>query len=194
MDERQKVNILEEWLYYRIYAKPVENWYQNLLREIVQPFIFDNEKKIKSFFFLKYHFRYGIDEGIENTCEQKMKVNRGDLISFIRLRVLTEQENIPDLEAKLLKHTEACQTVLEKEKCEYNEIADLGNRFGKERFELVRKYLEYACRISLSLLQEPRDLNYINKIGGLIHLPSNILEYKVRLQCSNCGREMDFQP
>jgi hypothetical protein len=186
--------MLKDWLYYKIYARPIENWYQNLLREIVLPFISENEKQIESFFFLKYHFRFEIDEGIENTCEQRIRANRGDLISFIRFRVLTEQENILDLEEKLLKLIEACQTVLEKEKCTYDEMADLGNRFGKERFELVRKYLEYACRISLSLLEEQRDANYFNKISGLIHLPSNILEHRVRFPCPHCGQEVDFQP
>ena len=188
------MSILEEWLYYRIYAKPVENWYGSLLREIVQPFIAGNDGQIKSFFFLKYYFRYGIDEGIENTCEQRLRVNREDWISFIRFRVLTDEENIADLEEKLLKLIEACQTVLEKEKCTYDEMADLGNRFGKERFESVRKYLEYACRISLSLLEEQRDGKYFDKISGLIHLPSNILEYRVRFPCPHCGQEVDFQP
>jgi len=93
-----------------------------------------------------------------------------------------------------LKLIEACQIVLEKEKCKYDEMADLGNRFGRERVELVRKYLEYACRISLSLLGELRDDDYFDKISGLIHLPSNILEYRVRLRCSQCGQEFDFQP
>jgi hypothetical protein len=186
--------MLEDWLYYRIYAKPVGNWYQDLLKEIVRPFISSNEKQIKSFFFLKYNLQYGINEGMENVCEQKMKANIGEWISFIRLRVLTEHENISDLEAKLLKLVKACQTVLEKEKCTYDEVADLGNRFGKERVEIVRKYLECACRVSLSLLEETRDENYFKKISGIIHLPSNILEYRVGIRCPNCGQVSDFQP
>lgn len=188
------MKILEEWLYYKIYAKSIENWYQNLLREIVQPFVSENEKQIKSFFFFKYYFQYGIGEGIENTCEQKLKVNRGDEISFIRLRVLSEQENISDLETNLLKLIDGCQSVLEKEKCTYDEMADLGNRFGKERVEVVRKYLESACRVSLSLLGETRDENYFKKISGLIHLPSNVLEYRVIIPCSQCGQKFLFQP
>ena len=185
---------MKVWLYYKIYAKPVENWYQDLLREIVQPFIAENEKAIESFFFFKYHFRYGIDEGIENTCEQKVTPNRGDLVSFVRLRVLSEQENIAELEATLLRRIDACQTVLEKEKCRYDEMADIGNRFGRERVEIVRKYLESACRVCLSLLNETRDGNYFNKISGLVHLPSNILEYRVRIPCPNCGAEIAFSP
>lgn len=132
---------MEEWLYYKIYAKPDENWYQNLLKEIVRPFVSDNENQIKSFFFFKYHFRYGVDEGIENTCEQKMKANKGDLISFIRFRVLADQGNIAELEAKLLKLVEVCPTVLEREKCKYDELADLGSRFGKERFDWLESIL-----------------------------------------------------
>ena len=85
---------MKDWLYYRIYAKTVENWYPNILREIVQPFISENEKQIESFFFFKYHMQYGIHEDVEKTCEQKFK--KGDWVSFIRLRVLTEEKNISD--------------------------------------------------------------------------------------------------
>ena len=180
---------MKDWIYYKIYAKEVNDWYPRLLKEIVQPFISKNEEVIESFFFFKYHFRYGIDEKVEKACEQKFKV--GELVSFIRLRVLAEQENIENLEDGLLKLIEASPTVLETEKCKYDEMADLGNRFGKQRVEQVRKYLEYACRICLSLLEEPRDFQ---KISGLIHLPSNILEYIVELQCPKCGQKRPFQP
>lgn len=101
---------------------------------------------------------------------------------------------ISDLETRLLKLINACQTVLEKEKCVYDDMADLGNRFGKERVEVVRKYLESACRVALSLLGETRDDNYFGKISGLIHLPSNILEYRIGLRCPQCGKEFPFQP
>lgn len=136
--------------------------------------------------------QYGIHESLEKECEQKFKV--GDWVSFIRLRVLTEQENISNLESKLLKLIKASPTVLETEKCKYDEIGDLGNRFGKQRVEEVRKYLEHACRISLSLLEESRDADYYKKIGGLIHLPSNILEYGAKISCPKCGQEIIFHP
>ena len=184
---------MKDWLYYKIYAKEVKNWYQNLLKEIVHPLISENEKMIESFFFTKYHMQYGIHEKIEKTCEQKFK--KGDLVSFIRLRVLAEKQNIPDLEKNLLNFVKASPTVLETEKCTYNELADLGNRFGIERVEIVRKYLESASKVALSLLVETRDENYFkNKISGLIHLPSNILEYRVGLRCPQCDKEFPFQP
>ena len=185
--------IMKTWLYYKIYAKEVNGWYQNLLREIVQPLISENEKAIESFFFFKYHFQYGIHEGIESTCEQKFK--KGDLVSFIRLRILAEEKDISELETKLLSFVKASPTVLETEKCVYDELADIGNRFGRERVEVVRKYLEMTCRVALSLLVETRDEDYFkNKISGLIHLPSNILEYRIGLRCPQCGKEFPFQP
>lgn len=85
---------MKNWLYYKIYAKDVNGWYQNLLREIVQPLISENEQVIESFFFFKYHFRYGIDEGIEKTCEQKFQ--QGDWVSFIRLRILQRKKTSPN--------------------------------------------------------------------------------------------------
>lgn len=183
---------LKDWLYYKIYAKDVDEWYPCLLKEVVQPFISNNEKSIDSFFFFKYHMQYGIHEPLEKGCEQKFKV--GDWVSFIRFRLLAEQKSIPNLESELLKLVKASSTVLATEKCKYDEIGDLGNRFGKQRVKEVRKYLEYACRISLSLLGEPRDKNYFDKISGLIHLPSNILEYRVKILCPKCGHEITFQP
>lgn len=83
---------------------------------------------------------------------------------------------------------------METEKCVYDELADIGDRFGRERVEIVRKYLEMACRVCLSLLEETRNANLINKINGLIHLPSNILEYQIRFPCPNCGAEIVFSP
>lgn len=186
------ISKLKDWLYYKIYAKPINDWYPRLLKEVVQPFISNNEKSIDSFFFFKYRMQYGIHETLEKGCEQKFKV--GEWVNFIRLRVLAQQEIISNLENELLKLIKASPTVLETEKCKYDEVADLGNRFGKQRVEKVRKYLEYACRISLSLLAEPRDANYFEKIGGLIHLPSNILEYRVKIRCPKCGHEISFQP
>lgn len=192
---------MKDWLYYKIYAKDIADWYPLLLEEIVQPFISNNEKFIGNFFFFKYYFEYGVHETLEKTCEQKFNV--GEFVRFIRLRVLTEQENISNLESELLKLIKASPTILETEKCEYDVVGDLGNRFGKQRIEEVEKYLEYACRISLSLLGEARDKKYFDKICGLIHLPSNILEYRVKIQCPNCGRvvrcqncgqEIAFQP
>jgi hypothetical protein len=174
---------MKDWLYYRIYAKPSQEWYFDLLTEIVRPFIQENEKIIDSFFFFKYHHPYGEPpyDGIE---ANQPKFKKGDEVWFIRLRVLTEQENLEDLEHSLIKYMKNSKTLLDKEKCAYDEKADLGGRFGEIRRELVRKYLEYASRITLSLLDEPKDQAYLEKLGGLIHLPSNMLGYAVI--CPKC--------
>ena len=58
----------------------------------------------------------------------------------------------------------------------------------------LRKYLEYACRLSLSLLGENRDQKYSEKISGLIHCPSNILEYQAMISCPRCGQVITFKP
>jgi hypothetical protein len=174
---------MKDWLYYRIYAKPnLDDWYPRLLREVVQPFISKNEKSVDSFFFFWYRMQYGIHEGLEKGCEQKFEV--GEWVSFIRFRVLAERENISNLEGELLKFIKMSPTVLETEKCTYNEKGDLGGRFGETRRELVRKYLEYASRITLSLLAELKDDKYYDNIGGLIHLPSNMLNYVI--ECPKC--------
>ena len=148
---------MKDWLYYRIYAKPSQDWYSNLLREVVRPFIQQNEKLIDSFFFFEYHHNYGVppyESGIE---AKEPKFKKGDEVWFIPLRVLVEQENLEALDNSLINYMNNSKTILDKEKCTFDEKADLGGRFGETRRELVRKYLEYASRITLSLLDEPKD-------------------------------------
>lgn len=138
---------------------------------------------IDSFFFLKYHHQYATApyDGIE---AKEPKFKKGDEVWFIRLRVLAEQEHLSALDDSLIKYVDKSTTSREKEKCTYDEKADFGGRFGEPRRELVRKYLEYASRITLSLLDEPKDKKYYNNIGGLIHLPSNMLDCVIK--CPKC--------
>jgi hypothetical protein len=177
---------MKDWLYYRIYAKPSQGWYSNLLREVVRPFIQKNEKLIDSFFFFEYHHNYGVPPYDSEIEAKEPKFKKGDEVWFIRLRVLAEQENLKALDDNLIKYMDNSQTILDKEKCSFDEKADLGGRFGETRIELVRKYLEYASRITLSLLDERKDKAYFDKISGLIHLPSNMLEYAII--CQKCGK------
>ena len=176
---------MRDWLYYRIYAKPSQDWNHNLLMEVVRPFIQENEKLIGSFFFFKYHHNYGVPPYESGMEAKQPKFRKGDEVWFIRLRVLAEQKNLRALDYSLTKYMDKSKTILDKEKCTFDEKADLGGKFGETRRELVRKYLEYASRITLSLLDETKDQEYLNKLGGLIHLPSNMLEYAII--CPKCG-------
>lgn len=180
---------MKDWLYYRIYAKPVDDWYSKLLKEVVKPFVSENETMIDSFFFLHYHHPYGV-KPYDNVEAKEPKFKVGDEVWFIRLRILAEKTDIPVLETNFKRIISKSQTVLEIEECSYNEKADLGVRFGEERRELVRKYLEYASRITLSLLDQPRNQEYQKKLSGLIHLPSNMLEFAVVIKCEKCGNEI----
>lgn len=179
---------MKDWLYYRIYARPIQEWYHNLLKEIVRPLISENEQLIDSFFFFRYHHGYGVKpwDGIE---AKEPKFKEGEEVWFIRLRVLTEEENLKALEEKLNGFIIRSPTALEFEPCIYNEKADLGERFGKSRVELVRKYLEYASRLTLSLLDEPKDEKYFEKLSGLIHLPSNMWMFAKNVKCPRCQYE-----
>ena len=184
----------KDWIYYRIYSKPdLDDWYPRLLKEVVKPFVSQNEEYIDSFFFLKYHHHYAVRPYDEIETDDPM-FRQGEIVWFIRFRVLTQKKNITNLEDELMTLIKKSPTVLANEKCKYNEIEDLGNRFGKQRVKEVRKYLEYACRLSLSLLGENRDQKYSEKISGLIHCPSNILEYHVMIPCPRCGQVIRFQP
>lgn len=184
---------MKDWLYYRIYAKPSQEWYYDLLREVVRPFILENDKLIDSFFFFYYNHLYGVppyEGGIE---AKEPKFKKGDEVWFIRLRVLAEQEHLKTLDDSLIKYIDNSTAALEKEKCIFDEKADLGSRFGETRRELVRKYLEYASRITLSLLDEPKDKTYYDKLSGLIHLPSNMLKYAIVVRCPKCKNEVTIQ-
>ncbi len=180
---------MKDWLYYRIYARPSQEWYYDLLKEVVRLFIQENEKLIDSFFFLHYCHPYGVApyDGIE---AKEPKFKEGEEVMFIRLRVLSEQEYLKTLDDSLNKYIDNCIQAFEREKCIYDEKGDLGGRFGETRRELVRKYLEYASRITLSLLDEPKDKAHYEKIGGLIHLPSNMLEDGIK--CPYCNGVIRF--
>ena len=179
---------MKTWLYYRIYAKPVKNWYNILLTEVVEPFVLKYDSLIESFFFFKYHHRYGVPpyDGLEAKVP---KFNVGDEVWFIRFRLLLEEENLEELDESLNELMDISNIVIERELCEYDETRDLGGRFGESRQVLVRKYLEYASKITLSLLNEKKDDEYFKKISGLIHLPSNMLEYVLVSKCPQCGYE-----
>jgi hypothetical protein len=49
---------------------------------------------------------------------------------------------------------------LETEKCVYDVLADIGDRFGIGRVKTVTKYLEVTVRVCLSLLEETRDADH----------------------------------
>ena len=183
----------KDWIYYRIYAKPVDDWYPQLLKEVVKPFVTQYEESIDDFFFFKYQHPYAVRPYDEIETDEPM-FREGELVRFIRFRVSVYEKNIKNLEKKLLAIIKNSSTVLANEKCKYNEVADLGNRFGKQRVKEVRKYLEHACRLKLSMLDEEIDLKHFEKICGFIHLTSNILEYQVIVQCSNCSQPFPFQP
>jgi len=176
---------MKDWLYYRIYAKPIEEWYHKLLKEIVKPFISKNEKIIYSFFFFHYQHPYGIKPWDEKIEAYEPKFKQGEYVCFIRLRVLAEQKNINTLEENLNRFIDTSPTAIEREKCPFDEKADLGGRFGEIRRILVRNYLEYASRLTLSLLDEPKDKEYYDKITGLIHLPANMLDFNITISCAN---------
>lgn len=187
----KEVNRLKDWLYYRIYARPVQEWYHNLLKEVVRPFISDNEDLIDSFFFFRYHHGYGVKPYDEIEAEEP-KFKQGEEVWFIRLRVLAEKKNLKHLEESLNKYIDDSPTALEREPCTFNEKADLGGRFGETRLELVRKYLEYASRITLSLLDEPKDEEYFKKLSGIIHLPSNMLMFALIIDCPKCHHQFPY--
>ena len=76
-----------QWLYFKIYAKDVENWYYKILGEVVKPFTQRNEQLIDKFFFFHYVENYGAcsDGSIEfePNCEHKFEAeNASPLCSF----------------------------------------------------------------------------------------------------------------
>jgi len=152
----------------------------------VEPFVLKYDSLIESFFFFKYHHPYGVPpyDGLE---AKEPKFNVGDEVWFIRFRLLSEEENLVELDTRLNELMDKSNLVIERELCVYDETRDLGGRFGESRQVLVRKYLEYSSRITLSLLNEKKDNEYYKKISGLIHLPSNMLEYALVSKCPQCG-------
>ena len=141
---------MRKWIYYRIYAHDVLNWYERLLNEIVKPFAKNHRKDTQCIWFNCYYPKYLRDE----PCETKFK--KGTTVRYIRLRILTIEEKASMLEKELLKLVTSSSTALDKEKCEFRAKEILSNEFGTRRSELSIKYLNLCSEIVLSLLDESK--------------------------------------
>lgn len=140
---------MEKWIYYRIYARDVPNWYKGLLNEVVKPFAERYRKYTRCIWFNCYYPKYLRDE----PCETKFK--EGVVVRYIRLRILTTEE-APMLEKELLKLIASSSVVLEKEKCEFRAEEILSDQFGNRRVELSIRYLNLCSEIVLSMLDESK--------------------------------------
>jgi len=167
------------WLYYKIYAKEMANWYYHILNEVVKPFIQQNNALIDKFFFFHYEENYRL----EPTCEQKFEV--GKRVRYIRLRVKSENENLGTLEKSLLTLIENSQTTLQHEKCEYDVSGDLGNRFGQARTDIAVNYLDAFARMVLSLLASNNQLENGDKPYSAVHLVHNMIGSQIPVACAN---------
>jgi hypothetical protein len=168
-----------KWLYYKIYARDVDDWYYKLLNEIVKPFTQKFDSQIEKIFF----FHYVEDYRAEPNCEHKLNV--GERVRYIRFRFRADDKLCGSLENNLLSLVSNSSTVIEKEKCEYCVDADLGNRFGLQRTELAVNYLDAFARMVLSLLTENNLLEDSDKPYSLIHLMHNMIGSPIQVACAN---------
>lgn len=181
----------KDWIYYRIYAKPVEKWYEKLLNEVVKPFVDKNRQITGCIWFNRYFPNYLRDE----PCEQKFK--EGAVVRYIRLRVLASRETIPKLEKDLTKLIKDSPTVLEKEKCVFREKKILTKEFGSNRIELSKKYLNICSEIALSLLTPDNEMpSHTEKQLPIkfLHYLCNMLKVHDRYILQNKSMIADFFP
>lgn len=167
------------WLYYKIYAKEMANWYYTILNEVVKPFVQQNNVHYDKFFF----FNYEEDYVLEPNCAHKFEA--GVKVRYIRLRVKAQDDNLGNLEKSLLELIATSQTTLEHEKCEYDVSADLGNRFGLTRTDLAVNYLDAFARMVLSLLATNNQLVNGDKPASAIHLIHNMIGSQIPVACGN---------
>ena len=168
------------WLYYRIFARDVNNWYYKLLNELVKPFVSKNGSLIEKFFFFHYGpCPYNLEPGSE------LKFKEGDIVRYVRFRARVKDENFQQVEQDLLDHIARSQTTIEKEKATFNETADLGNRFGQQRLQLVINYLDSFARMILSLLTDQNQLENTDKPYSTIHLLHNMMGDTINVACAN---------
>jgi hypothetical protein len=178
-----------QWLYFKIYAKNVENWYYRILNEVVEPFTQRNEQLIDKFFFFHYVENYGVcsDGSIEfePNCEHKFEART--LVRYVRFRARAKDEDIRALEESLQEIVRGSEVTLETEKCQFDLNADLGGRFGQQRRELTVNYLDAFAKMVLSLLMTNNQLEDGGKPYSAVHLIHNMLGSNISVACANCG-------
>lgn len=169
-----------------MFARDVDRWYLKILCEIVRPFFEANTQRIEKMFFFHYEQPYEADKN----CRPSSRFAGGEQVRYVRMRFRVPKSELDRLEKNLVTLIDTSQTALEKEKCQYDPVEDLGSRFGTNRLELALNYLDSFARMVLSMLTNDAGLEDTEKPYGVIHLTDSMIggpSIKFHLRCGDCG-------
>jgi len=196
----------ENWLHFKFYREQQRDdtwhsqldWYHNVLRDLVRPWI-NSYEDIRFVFFGIYgpEIYEAENQGYEK-CVGSLPTGR---VSYIRLRAFIPRDRqtmngalIADI--KNHNHLFWDYEILKG----YDVKDDLGNRFGRlrnrtidnHRTILFIKYWDAACRYILEILSGPGDWDTNVDVWGIPHLVNNSLGSWLRvsdieeLKCPTC--------
>jgi len=206
MEGVKEILLGENWLYFKLYRNPSEDfdwnldWYHDVLRKVISPFV-ESTKQIGAVFF-------GIYGPREYALEDKDKYERTitppkSKVSFIRLRAYVGSDNKKTVSNKLVMEIESHRNLIWDYEIlkEYKVRDDLGGRYGRrsdgsiddDRTLRFIRYWDSACRYILSILGDEGNWDPNVDVWGIPHLINNSLGGLLRppgAKCQKCGSLM----
>jgi hypothetical protein len=194
------------WLYLKLYRKCESNdiwksqldWYHNVLRELVKPWVTSNADIVFVFFGIYGPEKYDV-EPVE--YEKRINPQPEGIFNYIRLRAYVP-ENKDSVKKALVDAIEAHGgLVWEHEVLKYQVRDDLGNRYGRlndgsidtHRTVMFIRYWDAACRYILEILTSPGNWDSNVDVWGIPHLVNNSLGAWLRVsdaRCPSCSASM----
>jgi hypothetical protein len=191
----------ENWLYFKLYRKSMDgdswktplDWYHNVLRDVVKPWVNSNVEVKLVFFGIYGPEDYGV-EPVE--YQRRISSHSDERFYYVRLRA-NVTENMGRVKNSLAAMIQAnTALIFDYEILEYRVRDDLGNRYGRlndgtiddQRTVMFIRYWDAACRYIMEVLTSPGNWDNNVDVWGVPHLVNNSLGAWLRISDANCPR------
>lgn len=191
----------ENWLYFKLYRKYVDgdswktplDWYHNVVRDVVKPWVNSNVEVRFVFFGI-----YGPEDYRAEPVDYQRRASSHSegRFNYVRLRA-NITENMDSVKNSLAAAIQAnTALIFDYEILEYRVRDDLGNRYGRlndgtiddHRTVMFIRYWDAACRYIMEVLTSPGNWDNNVDVWGVPHLVNNSLGAWLRISNANCPR------
>jgi len=206
MEGSKKILLSENWLYFKLYRNPDGdltwnlNWYHDVLRKVVRPFVESTEEVGAVFFGIYGPTRYALEN--KDMYERVITPPNSNVV-FVRLRAYVSSDNKKTVGDKLIAAIESQRDLVWDYEIlkEYKVRDDLGGRYGRRsdgsiddnRTLRFINYWDSGCRYILSILTDKGNWEPNVDVWGVPHLINNSLGGLLRppnAKCPKCGSLM----
>jgi hypothetical protein len=147
--------------------------YFTLLNDVINP-ITEGLDGIEKFFFFRYHH---------------------DNLHYIRLRI-NAHKSIHKVIKYMFDKEVSWNHIIKHEDSDYDEVEDIVGRFGQTRYKEIIDMCELASKLALSFASGKETYDPHPKgqggVAGIVHLISNTLNYKVKLDPNDIYEVQDW--